>query len=476
MELPQSTINKIIFPRIPLILKTSALHAIGQSPGAKVWDFRTELLVTVLRSLLTDGTQAVPLEKAQRASIRDNGVPGNLWVSRTKCEAPPEDDMRQLLFSTIDMLKEGGETYTAPDAVAVEAEWHGYRKTSVPKSPKPKLTDAEEYQLLLKEVQSDVTILYIHGGAMYLCDPCTHRAPASLPLLKRTKGRVYSVRYRLAPQTPFPGPLLDCLQSYLALLSPPPGAPHSAVHPSKIVICGDSAGGNLSLALLQLLLRNEGRTVKFHGKDIKIALPAGVALSSPWGDVSHSMPSITTNAKFDYFPRLWDVRFSADRIWPANPPRGEIYCNANAICHPLVSPLTTKNWSGSPPVYIMFGQEVLEDECRIMASKFAKQGVVTVGDGYEGMPHCFQMFLPGQAVGALALDNWATFIKTCVDNPGSLVTKGSWTRAKTLQREEVKVEELGRLSGDEAKQLMRAKMQRKLEVESRLPRVFPAKL
>ena len=48
-----------------------------------------------------------------------------------------------------------------------------------------------------------------------------------------------SARYRLAPQYPFPCGLLDCLASYLYLLS---------IHdPTEIVIAGDSAGAGMAL-------------------------------------------------------------------------------------------------------------------------------------------------------------------------------------------------------------------------------------
>ena len=71
----------------------------------------------------------------------------------------------------------------------------------------------------MKECKSPVTVLYFHGGAYYLLDPSTHR-PTTKKLAKLTGGRCYSVRYRLAPQNPFPAALLDALVSYLTLLYP----------------------------------------------------------------------------------------------------------------------------------------------------------------------------------------------------------------------------------------------------------------
>jgi hypothetical protein len=69
----------------------------------------------------------------------------------------------------------------------------------------------------------------------------------------------------------------------LYLIDPPPGAPHTPVDPAHIVIAGDSAGGGLSLSLLQVI------------RDAKLPAPAGGILISPWCDLTHSFPSIHTN-------------------------------------------------------------------------------------------------------------------------------------------------------------------------------------
>ena len=71
--------------------------------------------------------------------------------------------------------------------------------------------------------------------------------------------------------------------SDLYLIRPPPEASHSPVDPAHIVVAGDSAGGGLSLALLQVL------------RDSGLPLPAGAFLISPWCDLTHSFPSVHVN-------------------------------------------------------------------------------------------------------------------------------------------------------------------------------------
>ena len=73
-----------------------------------------------------------------------------------------------------------------------------------------------------------------------------------------------------APQYPFPCAIQDCLAAYLYLVKPPPGAKHKPVDPKNMVIGGDSAGGGLVLALLQILRDTEG-----------LELPSGAILISP---------------------------------------------------------------------------------------------------------------------------------------------------------------------------------------------------
>lgn len=75
----------------------------------------------------------------------------------------------------------------------------------------------------------------------------------------------------------------DAFDLDLYLLRPPPDALHAAVNPSQIIICGDSAGGGIILGLLQII------------RDAGLPLPAGGVLISPWGDLTHSFPSVFEN-------------------------------------------------------------------------------------------------------------------------------------------------------------------------------------
>ena len=258
-------------------------------------------------------------------------------------------------------------------------------------------------------------------------DPCTHRVPIA-HLSRLTGAPVLSVRYRLAPQNPFPAALVDALTAYLSLIHPPPGSLHDPVPANKIIISGDSAGGNLSLVLLQTLLtlRRASQSIRFHGTDIPVELPAGVATISPWCDISHAMPSVMHNAKYDYLESPEEVptdptdktpftglAFPPDEIWPASPPRVNIYANASMLRHPLVCPMAAapELWKDSPPVFVSVGEEALTDEGLVLARRLHQGGVPVVAEQFEGMPHCHGMLMISTPTGKRFFEGYAGFCR-----------------------------------------------------------------
>lgn len=257
-----------------------------------------------------------------------------------------------------------------------------------------------------EEARLERIVLYIHGGAYYFGSVNTHKY-AIHRLATKFGGFALAVNYRKAPQFPFPCAIQDCLAAYLYLLDPPPGALHRAVDPTKIVIAGDSAGGGLALALLQLI------------RDLDLPRPAGGVLISPWSDLTHSFPSILQNTKTDYIPPysfihrpsvLWPPPRDTDAFFRPNPllrwhkhkrgappaprdgpwhaqplyvprPDGtpspirsqiQLYATNAQLRHPLCSPALAGSLGGLPPLYIIAGDdEVLRDEILYVAHKAA---------------------------------------------------------------------------------------------------------
>lgn len=160
--------------------KTAISHSLRLTETSSKWHLRTALTVTLLRSMLNTNDPDMSVSRLQRFSMKDPGIKGNMWISKVSLAAPPEEDIRKALVKAIEAMKEvdspaGG--YKIPNLSPVEGcEWTGYRAGATKKSPEPPhLSEEEKYAKLMEEVTEPTTILYFHGGAHFMMDPCTHR-------------------------------------------------------------------------------------------------------------------------------------------------------------------------------------------------------------------------------------------------------------------------------------------------------------
>lgn len=96
-------------------------------------------------------------------------------------------------------------------------------------------------------------ILHIHGGG-YVAGAAADNEALHRPLAADLRCVIVSVDYRLAPETPFPGPVEDC---YAALAWICRNAAELGVDPGRLGVMGESAGGGLAAALA-LLARDRG--------------------------------------------------------------------------------------------------------------------------------------------------------------------------------------------------------------------------
>ena len=102
-------------------------------------------------------------------------------------------------------------------------------------------------------------ILHIHGGG-YVIGSAQMATLACAELAKAMDAVLVSVDYRLAPETPHPGPVEDC---YAALRWLHTKAVSIGVDSTRIAITGESAGGGLAAALA-LLARDRGEYAICH--------------------------------------------------------------------------------------------------------------------------------------------------------------------------------------------------------------------
>ena len=137
--------------------------------------------------------------------------------------------------------------------------------------------------LLAKGADPDRRLLYIHGGGWTSGGLESHR-PLSARLSAATGCAVLAVDYRLAPEHPFPAGLDDCIATYAWLRA---NGPNGAGPARSVFVAGDSAGGNLTLALLLALSQRN------------LPLPNAAVPISPATDFLATGESFRTRAERD---------------------------------------------------------------------------------------------------------------------------------------------------------------------------------
>ena len=201
-------------------------------------------------------------------------------------------------------------------------------------------------------------ILYLHGGAYEWGSPRTHRnVVATLAL--RSGETVFAPDYRLSPEHPAPAALDDALAVYGALTEDSGEAP---------ALAGDSAGAGLSLALCA--------AVQERG----LPAPPGLALISPWVDLTMSGESLTANRASDALLDLRDVEGSASRY-------ASVLGAEDPVCSPLHGDL-----SGLPSTLIHTGGgELFLSEDRELARKAEEAGADVELRIFDGLWHDFHV-------------------------------------------------------------------------------------
>lgn len=174
---------------------------------------------------------------------------------------------------------------------------------------------------------ADAAIVYAHGGSFVIGSVRSY-ADLLSRLAAATGFRVLGFDYRLAPEHRFPAALDDTVAAATA----------AGVAPHRLLLAGDSAGGNLALGAAMELTRRRKP-------------PGGLILLSPWVDLTCSRPSVERNARFDWgdggYLKHWVPLYLPAKVF-ADDPR--------------VSPLYA-DLSGLPPMQLHVGTaELLHDE------------------------------------------------------------------------------------------------------------------
>ncbi|MDR4306955.1 alpha/beta hydrolase [Chelatococcus sambhunathii] len=235
--------------------------------------------------------------------------------------------------------------------------------------------------------EPDRHVLYLHGGAFVCGSPRTHRGIAGR-IARGARAEVVVLDYRLAPEHPFPAALEDAEAAYVGLIE-------RGVDPSRLVIAGDSAGGNLAFALL-LKLKGQGGP-----------MPAAAVGLSPFVDFTASGESFRLNAALDPLLHVNGL-----------PSVVEAYAPGADHRNPLLSPIFG-DLSGLPPTLIQCGSdEILLDDARRLHAGLSAAGVPCDLEIWPQMPHVWQAFAIFLPEGRLALNRINAFLRRIFESRG----------------------------------------------------------
>ena len=254
----------------------------------------------------------------------------------------------------------------APPSVAVQRATFDAEHGAVPPAPDCSIEPIEQggvrgEKITPAHADPGKALLYHHGGGHVFGSSRSHRHLVSR--LASAAGVVaYNMDYALAPEQPFPAALTDAVAAWDFVLE-------QGFAPENIVIGGESAGGNLTAALL-VKLQQLGRP-----------LPAGAYLLSAWLDLTHSGESYTVRAPHDPMIAPAGLELVAT-----------FYAGAASRNDPLVSPLFADP-SGMPPLLIQVGaDEVLLSDSTQFAQRAALAGVDVTLRVWPEMVHAWPLF------------------------------------------------------------------------------------
>ncbi|HET7883083.1 MAG TPA: alpha/beta hydrolase [Acetobacteraceae bacterium] len=213
------------------------------------------------------------------------------------------------------------------------------------------------------EADATRAVLYLHGGGYMAGSIVSHRHVA-VEIGRAAQARTLALGYRRAPEAPYPAQLEDALAAWHYLRD-------QGITPGRIAVGGDSAGGNLTLALLLAL------------RERKEPLPCCAWLISPWTDLTASGTTMQTKADVDPIiqkPYLLEL--------------AQAFCGGRNLGDPLISPRYA-DLGGLPPLLIQVGSdETLLDDSVTLAGRAGAAGVAVTLQIWPDMIHAFPMFFP----------------------------------------------------------------------------------
>lgn len=206
-------------------------------------------------------------------------------------------------------------------------------------------------------------LIYFHGGGNIRGNIETHDSTCRV-LADSGKVLVLSIDYRLAPENPFPAAAEDAIAAITWAVD---DSANLGFSPKKLMIGGDSAGGNLAAVACLQLRDNNG--------------PAVAAQMLIYPVIDHVNDYEST--------RLYSKGFMLDSM----PFYTASYLpNEEDRCNPMASPIFAEDFANLPPAFVLSaGFDPLHDEDIAYATKLREAGVRVDHVDYPDMIHGFTL-------------------------------------------------------------------------------------
>ncbi len=227
-------------------------------------------------------------------------------------------------------------------------------------------------------------VVFFHGGGWVVCDLDSHDNVCR-KISQEASVVVVSVEYRLAPEYRFPTPSNDC---YAATAWVVANAASLNGDGSRVAVCGDSAGGNLSAVVTQMARANGTPAISF------------AALIYPATDFTATGGSMEENGKGYFLERTGMDWFGAH------------YLDEAQKTDPHASPLLHDDLTNLPPCFIATGEfDPLRDQGEAYGEALRANGCTVEIKRYDGLIHGVINMMGPVAGGAEMVSDVASRIK-----------------------------------------------------------------
>ena len=224
-------------------------------------------------------------------------------------------------------------------------------------------------------------LLYIHGGAFTTCSKETHRAVAAL-YASRAQCVVFNIDYRLAPRYRYPAAVEDACKAYRWVAD---RCTQFRGDPSRLVVAGESAGGNLALgvACAASYVRHEPWARAVFEHPVK---PAAIMPLMPVLQVTDPVARLAERRLPDFALRVFEI-LAMNYLGDRRPSPTD----ANLFADPIRLFETTAPALPFSPIFTGVGTS---DPCEAVARRLfaaaGRWGVPADLRVYKGEPHAFQ--------------------------------------------------------------------------------------